>query len=328
MVIAEAGVNHDGSVADAHALIELAAVAGADAVKFQTFRVESLVSRAAVTANYQQASTGVREQWRMLEPLVLPDSVWPELAEHAAEQGLHFLSTPFDIESAELLAGLGMEVVKVPSGELTNLGLLRRISDIFDMVLLSTGMATLVETEQAVAAIAARSSVALLHCVSAYPAPSDQLNLAAISTLRAHFDLPVGWSDHSEGVESAQLAVALGARVLEKHITLDRSRPGPDHAASADLKTMGRLVNSVRQVERMLGNGVKVPQPCEEDVRRVARRSWHVVRDLPVGHVISDLDVEALRPGSGISPSESLVGRRLLVSVAAGTMLELRMLSD
>jgi len=328
VVIAEAGVNHDGSVDDAHALIDLAAAAGADAVKFQTFRVESLVSPWAESARYQQATTGVSQQGLMLQPLVLPDSAWPELSEHALSQGLSFLSTPFDVESAELLAGVGMEIAKVPSGELTNLGFLRDISAMFDKVLLSTGMATLGETEQAIMATAQRSSIALMHCISAYPAPEDQLNLLAVSTLRERFGLPVGWSDHSAGIESAQLAVALGASVLEKHITLDRRRAGPDHAASADAETMGRFVEAVRLAERMLGDGVKSPQPCEVDVRRVARRSWHAVRDLPVGHTILDSDLVALRPGFGISPTEPLVGRRLKMAVAAGTMLEQEMLND
>ena len=322
VVIAEAGVNHDGSVEDAHSLVDLAAAAGADAVKFQTFRVESLVSPTASSASYQRATTGFSEQSRMLETLVLPDSAWSELGQHASSLGLSFLSTPFDLQSAEMLSGLGMEVAKVPSGELTNLPFLRSISEIFDRVLVSTGMATLEETEQAVTALAAHASVALMHCVSAYPAPEDQLNLAAIPTLRAHFDLPVGWSDHSTGIESAQIAVALGARVLEKHITLDSGRPGPDHSASADAETMTRFVEAIRLTERMLGSGVKAPQQCEEDVRRVARRSWHTARGLPAGHVILSDDLVALRPGFGISPAEMLTGRRLAVAVAAGTMLE------
>ena len=327
VVIAEAGINHDGSVDDAHALIDLAASVGADAVKFQTFRIDSLVSPRAESARYQQATTGVNQQGLMLQPLVLPDSAWPELSEHALSQGLDFLSTPFDVESAELLSGLGMELAKVPSGELTNLGFLRDISAMFDKVLLSTGMATLDETEQAVRTTAQRSSVALMHCISCYPAPNDQLNLAAISTLRERFGLPVGWSDHSAGIESAALAVALGATVLEKHITLDRRRQGPDHAASADAETMSRLIAAVRSAELMLGDGVKRPQPCEADVTLVARRSWHASRDLPAGHTLSDSDLVALRPGFGISPNEQLVGRRLEVAVAAGTMLEHEMLN-
>ena len=327
VVIAEAGVNHDGSVDDAHALVDLAASVGADAVKFQTFRVESLVSPGAESARYQQATTGSSRQGPMLRRLVLPDAAWTELSEHALSLGLEFLSTPFDVESAELLAGLGMEIAKVPSGELTNLGFLRDISAMFDKVLLSTGMATLEETEEAVLATTERSSVALMHCISSYPAPNDQLNLRAVSTLRERFDLPVGWSDHSVGIESAPLAVALGAKVLEKHITLDRRRAGPDHAASADAVAMVRLVEAVRSAERMLGDGVKRPQPCEADVTLVARRSWHVTRDLPAGHTLSNPDLVALRPGSGISPNVQLVGRRLEVAVAAGTMLEHGMLN-
>jgi N,N'-diacetyllegionaminate synthase len=237
----------------------------------------------------------------MLQPLVLPDAAWSELSEHALSQGLEFLSTPFDLESAELLAGLGMEIAKVPSGELTNLGFLRDISAMFDKVLLSTGMATLDETEQAILATAERSSVALMHCISSYPAPNDQLNLLAVSTLRERFGLPVGWSDHSVGIESAPLAVALGAKVLEKHITLDRRRAGPDHAASADAETMVGWLRPFGLTERMLGDGVKSPQPCEADVRLVARRSWHAARDLPIGHTLSDPDLVALRPGSELA---------------------------
>ena len=322
VVVAEAGVNHDGSVDDAHRLVDLAASAGADAVKFQTFRVESLVSPTALSARYQQSSTGMSHQNRMLEPLVLPDSVWSELEQHAEGEGLSFFSTPFDIKSAELLAGLGIDIAKIPSGELTNLPFLRDISTIFDKILVSTGMSTLLEIDRAVSTIASRTSVVLMHCISAYPAPADQLNLSAIATLREHFGLPVGWSDHSVGTDSAQIAVALGATVLEKHITLDRSRPGPDHAASADGDMLSEFVESVRKAERMLGSGEKVPQPCEEDVRRVGRRSWHAARGLSAGHVISDGDLVALRPGFGISPSVTLEGRRLTVSVAAGMMVE------
>lgn len=326
LVIAEAGVNHDGSVDAAHALVELAAASGADAVKFQTFQVRAVVSPTAPSATYQRATTGKTDQSRMLEPLVLPDSAWSELERHATQSGLVFLSTPFDIGSAELLAELGIDIAKIPSGELTNIPFLQAISKIFDKVLVSTGMSTMQETERAVATLTPRCSVALMHCISAYPAPADQLNLSAISTLREYFGLPVGWSDHSTGIGSAPIAVALGARVLEKHITLDRSRSGPDHAASADGEVFRRFVESVRMTERMLGNGAKVPQPCEDDVRRVARRSWHVTRALAAGHVISDGDLIALRPGFGVSPSEDLMGRRLTVSVAAGTMLEAGML--
>lgn len=326
VVIAEAGVNHDGSADDAHELVELVARTGADAVKFQTFRVDALTSTDAASAGYQKSATGHQQQYEMLSNLSLPDSAWAELHEHAHSLGLGFLSTPFDLESAELLAGLGMELVKVPSGEITNLPLLREFAAMFDHMLISTGMASLGEVESAVSAIRDRAAGALMHCVSAYPAPIDQLNLAAIETLREHFRLPVGWSDHSIGLSSAQIAVALGATVVEKHVTLDRSRTGPDHAASADADMMSEFVGGVRRAEQMVGSGVKEPQACELDSREVSRRSWHSRSRLEQGHVLRQEDVVALRPGSGISPAESVVGRRLSVSVESGTLLRYEML--
>ena len=328
VVIAEAGVNHDGLPDDAHALVELAARSGADVVKFQTFRVDSAVSPEAPTAAYQVANTGQRRQFEMLSELVLPDSIWPELAEHARSRGLGFVSTPFDLESAEMLAAIGIEFVKVPSGELTNLPFLGRLSLIFKHMLVSTGMASMDEVGVAVEALEDQVDLALLHCISAYPAPMDQLNLRAISTLRQRFSLPVGWSDHSLSGDSAVMAVALGASVVEKHITLDRGRPGPDHKASSDEIEMTQFVRGIRNAEKMLGSGAKEVQPCELDAREVSRRSWHVRDRLDRGHTLREIDIVALRPGSGISPSESIVGRRLAVSVDRGTLLTPEMLDD
>lgn len=328
VVIAEAGVNHDGSPDDAHALVELAARAGADVVKFQTFRPESAVSPEARTAGYQVANTGHERQVEMLSQLVLPDSIWMELSEHAHSCGLGFLSTPFDVDSAETLAEIGMDFVKVPSGEITNLPFLSVLSTMFERMLISTGMASLEEVGDAVSMLEGQNELALLHCVSAYPAPPDQLNLRAIPALRQRFLLPVGWSDHSSGGVSAIMAVALGATVVEKHVTLDCSRQGPDHRASADEASMTQFVRGIRNAEAMLGSGIKEAQPCELDVREVARRSWHARDRLERGHTVCEDDIIALRPGSGISPSVSLIGRRLTVSVDRGTLLTSEMFDD
>ncbi len=319
-VIAEVGVNHDGDEALAHRLVDLAADAGADAVKFQTFDVDSLVSASAEAAPYQRES-GAADQRSMLSALTLPEQAWGELAAHAAERRTAFLSTPFDLGSAEVLAGIGVPALKVPSGELDNLPFIRALAAFGLPLLLSTGMGTLAEVAQALEAAEVAPGRALFHCVSAYPAPEEEANLRAVATLAERFAVPVGWSDHTQDVLTALGAVALGASLLEKHLTVDRSRPGPDHAASSDPVQFADYVERVRRMESALGDGRKRPVPSEEANRLHARRSWHAARALLSGQVLATSDVQALRPATGLSPSLDVIGRRVRRAVAAGRPL-------
>jgi N-acetylneuraminate synthase/N,N'-diacetyllegionaminate synthase len=316
-IIAEAGVNHDGSVDDAHALVELAARTGADAVKFQTFDPDSLVSPAARTAAYQSATTGVANQRELLARYVLPDAAWPELRDHAHDLGIEFLSTAFDPRSLDLVCGLGVRALKFGSGELTNKPLLVEAARRGLPVIASTGMATEAEVARALDWLAAAPAVALLHCVSSYPAPVEQSNLRAIPALAARFGVPVGWSDHTVGSVTAVAAVALGAVALEKHVTLDRSRPGPDHAASADEPAFRAYVEDVRAARSALGDGVKRPVPAEADTAAVARRSWHSTRALAAGSRLAGDDVVLLRPATGLAPDVDPVGATLARPLAA-----------
>lgn len=320
-VIAEVGVNHNGDAALAHRLVDVAAEAGADAVKFQTFEPDLLVTPDAEAAPYQTRATGADSQRRMLESLVLPVGAWAELAVHARARGLVFLSTAFDLPSADLLGELGLPAFKVPSGELTNLPFLRALAARGLPLLVSTGMSTLEEVALALQAAAAAPAVCLFHCVSAYPAPEADANLRAIATLRERFAVPVGWSDHSGDAVTAVAAVALGAALLEKHITLDRTMPGPDHAASSDPEQFAAYLSAVRTTEAALGDGVKRPRPSEEENRVHARRGLHAARALRTGDALNAADVVALRPATGLSPGTALDGLRVVRDVPAGAPL-------
>jgi len=322
-VIAEAGVNHNGDEQLAHRLIDAAAGAQADAVKFQTFDPVSLAATAAPLADYQRAAGETGDQRQMLARLALPDDAWPRLQAHAHERELAFLSTPFDDASARLLDGLGVPAFKVGSGELTNIPFLVRLARYGRPMLVSTGMADMVEVAAAVDAIrlAGNLRLALFHCVSAYPARVEYANLRAIATMRAAFGVPTGWSDHTPGTELPIAAAALGASMIEKHVTLDRTMPGPDHAASLEPDEFGALVAAVRASEAAIGSGRKVPVDSERPIARVARRSLHWRRSLPRGHAVIEDDLIALRPGIGLSPARlrEFVGRTTARAVEAGT---------
>lgn len=314
-VIAEAGVNHNGSLELALGLVDAASRAGADAVKFQSFRADKIALHSAPKASYQEASTGIAEsQHEMLRRLELSESDHVALAHRCAERGIAFLSTPFDAESADMLFRLGVQQFKIPSGEITNTPLLRHVASFGLPLLVSTGMAYLEEVEECLRTLrgAGATDITLLHCVTEYPAPADQINLRAMATLRDAFSVPVGYSDHSEGLEIAYAAVALGAVVLEKHFTLDRSLPGPDHLASIDAGGLVELVRGIRAVESALGNGTKAPAPCEVRNREVVRRSLVLSRGIRAGETIEPSDLAAMRPGTGISPTRitDLAGRR------------------
>ncbi len=327
-IIAEAGVNHNGDVSLAHDLIDAAADAGADAVKFQTFNPGELAAPAAPKAEYQVENTGESgSQIDMLQGLVLPGDAYPALVRHAADRGLMFVSTPFDRGSADFLRTLGVPAFKVSSGDVTNLPFLEYLASTGYPILLSTGMSTLAEVEEAVHAIRACGNppLALFHCVSNYPAAPSDCNLHAMATLRETFGVPVGWSDHSNGIDISIAGVALGANLLEKHFTLNRHLPGPDHKASLEPDELRAMVDAVRRVESALGDGVKQPTPSEIPIAALARRSLHWRVSLAAGTTVRDEHLSSLRPGTGISPAHqaSLLGRRLARAVNAGDMVSM-----
>ncbi len=323
-VIAEAGVNHNGDVALAERLVDAAADAGADCVKFQTFRAARLVSSSAEKAPYQQQATGQGSQQEMLENLSLPDDAWPRLMARASDRRILFLSTPFDAESADLLLRLGVGALKLGSGELTNHLLLAHVAGAGVPLLLSTGMASLDDVAAARdLVVAAGAPLALFHCVSSYPAAASDCNLRAMASMRAAFQCPVGFSDHTLGVDMGLAAVAAGAELYEKHLTLSRSMAGPDHRASLEPEEMKRLIVALRGVEAALGDGDKRPRPAELEVRRVARRSLFWTAKLRAGDVVVAANIEALRPATGIEPTRwrDVVGRVVARDVDAGRLI-------
>ena len=329
-VIAEAGVNHNGSLERAKQLIDAARDAGADAVKFQTFRAEKVVSPSAAKAAYQVETTGSAEsQLEMVKKLELPPQAFRELSAYCGQRGILFLSTPFDNESADLLEELGIPAFKVASGEITNWPFLEHLARKGKPMIVSTGMSELEEVESAVEVIrrAGNRQLALLHCVSNYPAQPASVNLRAMQALRETFGVPVGFSDHTLGTAIPLAAVALGACILEKHMTLDCNLPGPDHRASLEPAGFAALVHGIRAVESALGDGRKRRMPEEEDTARVARRSLIAACALPAGTVLAEQHVAILRPGTGMPPAQrgQLIGRRALRDIAPGTVLTLEM---
>ena len=319
-VIAEAGVNHNGDVGRAHDLVDLAADCGADAVKFQTFDPAALVSAAADAAPYQREQGG-DSQRAMLNALVLPARAWRELADHAAERGLVFTSTAFDSASLDLLLEIGVQMLKVPSGELDNLVYIEETASKGLPLIISTGLGTMSEVAAAYEAASAAPGLAILHCVTAYPAPIESSNLRAVATMADQFGVPVGWSDHTQGYVTAVAAVALGASILEKHVTTDHALPGPDHAASSDPEEFAAYVAAVRSIESGLGDGIKQPTKAEEENRVHARRSFHAARALQPGDTLDEEDVQLLRPATGLPPSAEVVGRVVRRTVDAGQPL-------
>jgi N-acetylneuraminate synthase len=331
-VIAEAGVNHNGEEALALQLIEAAAHAKADAVKFQTYHAERLSTAAAAKADYQREQTGPGDQLSMLRALELPDTAFARLRQRCEELHIEFMSTPFDAEAADMLVKLGMRRIKVPSGEITNLQLLRHLAGLQRPLVLSTGMSTLEEVAEAVQAIgnewercrfAPAGALTLLHCTSNYPATAKDVNLRAMLTLREVFGVPVGYSDHTEGTAVAVAAVALGAAVIEKHFTLDRNLPGPDHRASLEPDAFAAMIRDIRAAEAALGSAVKQPAASELPVRDVVRRSVTLTRSVRAGEALRGEDLALLRPGTGIPPRDldAVKGRRAARDLSAGTTL-------
>ena len=333
-IIAEAGVNHNGSHSMALELAEAARVAGADAVKFQTFRAEDVVTPTASTADYQRANTGETSQFDMIKRLELDEAGHRAVADYCAKIGFEFFSTPFSESAVAQLVALGVKRIKLPSGEITNKLLIECAAATGLPLLMSSGMATQAEIDTAIGWIAARwradgrpapgpDNLGILHCTSAYPAPIDALNLRALQAIASSTGLPVGYSDHSEGMEAAIGAVALGATVIEKHLTLDKTLPGPDHRASASPMEFAAMVAAIRRLEPMLGDGIKRPQPIEQNTRDVARRSVVIICEGVAGQVLQRSDLALRRPGIGIEPSQldRVVGCRLRHSLPAHTTL-------
>ncbi len=330
-IIAEAGVNHNGSLDLARRLVDAAKAAGADAVKFQTFQTAHLVTRTAPKAEYQLQATGGQEsQYEMLSRLQLSPADHRCLLACCQEAGIVFLSTPFDEPSADLLDELGVPALKIGSGEVTNLPFLTYLGRKGKPLLLSTGMSYLAEVDEAVRAIrsAGCDQLVLLHCVSDYPAEPADVNLRAMRTMARAFDLPVGYSDHTLGDEVALAAVALGACVIEKHFTLDRGLPGPDHRASLEPAELTSLVRSIRLVEQSMGDGIKRPAASEESARTVGRRSVVAARAISAGTVLTRDMLAAKRPASGMPPAwiDLLVGRTAAVDIPADALIALHML--
>jgi N-acetylneuraminate synthase/N,N'-diacetyllegionaminate synthase len=321
-VIAEGGVNHNGDLDLAHRLVDAAADAGADAVKFQTFDPDRLAAADAPKAEYQQRAVGAVDQRAMLRGLMLAPEAHRELQAHATERGIAFLSSPFDEVAADFLHELGLPAFKIPSGEVTNHAFLAHVARFGRPLLLSTGMCDMIEVAAAVDVIRAAGDppLALFHCVSNYPAAPATSNLRAIRSLALGFGVPAGWSDHTPGIDISLAAIALGACLVEKHLTLSRAMPGPDHAASLEPADFTALVRGIRDVESALGDGVKQPVASEAAIAAVARKSLHWKRDARSGETVSAADLVALRPGTGLPPSRaaSVVGRRLSRDVAAG----------
>jgi N-acetylneuraminate synthase len=329
-IIAEAGVNHNGSIELAKQLIDVAANSGADAVKFQTFKADKLALGHAPKAEYQKRNTNQQEsQLEMLKKLELSYENHKILVDYCQLKKIQFLSTPFDFESADFLVkSLDLPIIKISSGEITTAPLLLQIAQSGKRVIMSTGMATLSDIEQALGVLAfgylglknpsqhgflrafaseegqkrLKEQVTLLHCTSAYPANLDDVHLRAMDTLGAAFDLPVGYSDHSMGITIPIAAVARGAVVIEKHFTLDRKLPGPDHQASLEPKELHQMVEAIRDVERALGGSLKIPTETEFDTRVVARKSLVAIKQIKKGELFSDENLGCMRPGGGISP--------------------------
>ena len=307
-IIAEAGVNHNGSLELAKKMINAAVEAGADAVKFQTFKAEKVISRYAPKAEYQKKTTTADEsQLEMVKKLELDAAAHQTLINYCKKKNIRFLSTPFDLESIDLLNELGLDILKIPSGEITNLPYLRKIGALKKEIILSTGMADLGEIEDAldvlIKAGTARENITVLHCNTEYPTPFEDVNLRAMLTIKADFPgIQVGYSDHTPGIEAPIAAVAMGATIIEKHFTLDKNMTGPDHKASLEPDELKAMVRAIRNIEKALGSGIKTPSPSELKNMPIARKSIVAAKNIRKGESFTEENLTVKRPGTGISP--------------------------
>jgi len=309
IIIAEAGVNHNGSMESAKKLVDVAANAGADYVKFQTFKADTLVTQSAEKAEYQKILTDKSEsQFEMIQKLELDKSAHDELIKHCEKKGIRFLSTAFDHDSIELLADLNIPLYKIPSGEITNLPYLRHIGRMGKPIILSTGMSTLEEVQKALNVLlesgSEKEKITILHCNTEYPTPMEDVNLKAMLTIREELGVNIGYSDHTLGIEVPIAAVAMGATVIEKHFTLDRTLTGPDHAASLEPHELKSMVTAIRNIKKAMGDGIKKPSPSETRNIPIARKSIVAKKPIKKGERYSEENITVKRPGTGISPIE------------------------
>lgn len=330
LIIAEAGVNHNGDLDTARRLIDVAAAADADLVKFQTFKADRLVSATAPKAEYQTRTTDAGEsQHAMIRRFELDRGMHEALISHCKTRGIGFFSTGFDLESVDMLAALGLDRFKIPSGELTNLPYLRHVGAYGKDLILSTGMATLDEIGEAVRVLeqagTPRERMTVLHCSTEYPTPMADVNLRAMLTIGDTFGVAIGYSDHTEGIEVAIAAVALGATVIEKHFTLDRNLPGPDHKASLEPDELEAMVKAIRNIEQAMGDGIKRPNPSEAKNIPIARKSIVAGRPIKAGETFDEHNLAVKRPGTGISPMrwDEILGRKAARDFAADELIEL-----
>ena len=329
-IIAEAGVNHNGSVETAKKLIDAAVEAGADAVKFQTFKTEQIASMTAPKAEYQIRTTGKREtQFRMLKKLELSEKAFHELFLYCKKKEIIFLSTPFDIESVSFLDKLGLGIFKIPSGEITNLPYLKRIGSLKKKIIMSTGMADTREIKDALRILTdcgtPKENITLLHCSTDYPTPMRDVNLLAMLTIRDAFKVKVGYSDHTPGIEVPVAAVALGAKVIEKHFTLDRNLPGPDHKASLEPSELKLMVKAIKNVEKALGSGDKKPVKVEEEIMKTIRKSIVARTDIKKGTKVKREMLEIKRPGTGLHSRylNKIIGKTAKTDIKEDTLVSL-----
>lgn len=329
LVIAEAGVNHNGDLQLAKKLVDAACNAGADVVKFQTFQASQLATNHAQQASYQQkVMNNAENQLQMLKRLELLPEHHAELIDYCEQQNIEFLSTAFDSSSIDLLITTRPRRWKVPSGEITNLPYLRQIGSQGKPVILSTGMANLGEIESALAVLeqagTSRSQITVLHCTTEYPAPAEEVNLRALTTIAQAFGVAVGYSDHTDGISVPIAAVAMGAQIIEKHLTLDRNLPGPDHMASLEPDQFAAMVCGIRTIDQALGDGIKRPTPSEQSNIPIVRKSLVAACPIRAGEPFSEVNLTAKRPGTGISPIhwDAWIGRKALRDFAADEMIE------
>ena len=329
LIIAEAGVNHNGNIEIAKKLIEKAAEAGADFVKFQTFKADSLVSKKAKKAKYQLSleNSDEKDQYSMLKKLEIPLEWYSILINFCKKNRIKFLSTGFDENSIDYLDSINMSYFKIPSGEITNLPYLVHVAKKQKKIIVSTGMSTMNEINRALDILiqngVSKENITVLHCNTQYPTPMEDVNLKAMLSIRNEFDIKVGYSDHTLGIEIPIAAAALGAVIIEKHFTLDNQLPGPDHKASLNPKDLKRMITSIRNLEAAMGNGQKIPSKSELENLRVVRKSIHLENDLKKGEVIKKSDLKMMRPGDGISPMDInlILGKKTLKKLFKGHKL-------
>ncbi|PTX16337.1 N-acetylneuraminate synthase [Halanaerobium congolense] len=326
-IIAEAGVNHNGSIDLAKRLIDKAVWVGVDAVKFQTFTADKLVTKTAKKADYQNKTTTEKNQYEMLKKLELKTKDFQILKDYCDQKGIKFMSSPFDLDSIDLLKEIGLDIWKIPSGEITNYPYLKKIAELKQNIIMSTGMANLSEIESALNLLKENGAedITVLHCNTEYPTPMEDVNLKAMLTIKEAFKVDVGYSDHTKGIEIPTAAVALGAKVIEKHFTLDNSMEGPDHRASLEPKELKHMVDAIRNVENALGDGIKKPSESESKNKDISRKSIVAAKEIKQGEIFSKNNLTIKRPGNGINPMQwpNILGKKAKREFTFDELIEL-----